>query len=154
MHSWDSRTIMYAYYLYNNLSSARTSLLSHHIHLYAHLVLRIVYLVCIISKKPHLTQNISTGSHIDDPDDMPRGGHEAEPDRDEAYSIKNPPFWPSVPQVWFIQVEAQFAARGITAQQTKYHHIVVSLSPELATKIRDLYCIRQRTVHMTSSRKS
>ena len=69
---------------------------------------------------------------------MPRGEHEEEPGRVEAYSIKIPPFWPSDPQVWFIQVEAQFAARGIMAQQTKYHHIVASLSPEIATEIRDL----------------
>ena len=68
---------------------------------------------------------------------MPRED-EVEPGRVEAYSIKIPPFWPSDPQVWFIQVEAQFAARGITAQQTKYHHIVASLSPEIAMEIRDL----------------
>ena len=37
-----------------------------------------------------------------------------------------------------MQVEAQFAARAITAQSTMYHHIVGSLSPETATEIRDL----------------
>ena len=69
---------------------------------------------------------------------MPRGEHEAEPGRVEAQSIKIPPFWPSDPQMWFIQVEVQLVATGITAQQTKYHHIVASLSQEIATEIRDL----------------
>ena len=46
----------------------------------------------------------------------------------EAYAIKIPPFLPTDPQVWFIPVEAQFAARGITALRTVYYHIVGSLS--------------------------
>ena len=46
----------------------------------------------------------------------------------EAYAIKIPPSWPSDPQVWFVQVEAQFAVRGIIAQCMMYHHIVGTLS--------------------------
>ena len=49
-----------------------------------------------------------------------------------------PPFWPANPRIWFVQVEAQFSRRGITASRTKYEEVVCALPTEYATEIQDL----------------
>ncbi|XP_035980454.1 uncharacterized protein LOC110367438 [Fundulus heteroclitus] len=46
-----------------------------------------------------------------------------------AVAVKIPDFWLHDPQSWFFHVEAQFALRGITSDDTKYHYVVSALDP-------------------------
>ena len=61
-----------------------------------------------------------------------------DPNHLAAVTLKIPLFWPSDPQIWFAQVEAQFNTKGITAQKIKFEHIISSLAPEVAQEVRDL----------------
>lgn len=56
----------------------------------------------------------------------------------ETVSMKIPNFWPSDPQLWFLQVEAQFGVRQTTREATKYGHVVAQLPLEIATEVRDI----------------
>jgi hypothetical protein len=54
-----------------------------------------------------------------------------------AVSLKLPSFWSAQPKIWFQQAEAQFAIRGIVAQQTKYFYVVGALDQEIAGRLID-----------------
>ena len=55
-----------------------------------------------------------------------------------AVTVKLPPFWAQEAEVWFSQAESQFLLRGITSDETKYHHVVSSLDYNSASMVRDL----------------
>ena len=57
---------------------------------------------------------------------------------ENAVALKLPAFWTSQPDVWFIQAEAQFTLRNITADDTKYAYLVASLDQTTATRLLDL----------------
>lgn len=55
-----------------------------------------------------------------------------------AATVKLPTFWPESPKVWFAQAESQFAIKGISSDETKYHHVVASLDQAMAKRVVDL----------------
>ena len=53
----------------------------------------------------------------------------------QVISVKVPTFWTARPEVWFIQLEAQFTSKNITAEETKFNHAVQGLDKSTAEEI-------------------
>lgn len=51
---------------------------------------------------------------------------------------KLPPFWKENPALWFAQCEGAFALWRVTADETKFRYVVVSLDPAVLPFISDL----------------
>jgi len=52
-----------------------------------------------------------------------------------AVSLKLPKIWPKNIDLWFTQVEAQFALKNITVDETKFNHVVAVLDEDSAQKV-------------------
>lgn len=55
-----------------------------------------------------------------------------------AVVLKLPQFWTNLPVEWFIQIEAQFATRGITLESTKFDYVVAALPKEVISSVLDI----------------
>ena len=55
-----------------------------------------------------------------------------------AVTLKLPTFWTAKPEIWFKQVESQFATRQITTDQTKYDYVVSALDNSTAAEVEAL----------------
>ena len=53
-------------------------------------------------------------------------------------AVKLPPYWPDNIKTWLIQSESQFRLKGVTVSQTKFDHVVQSMSQNDAVKVLDL----------------
>ena len=53
-------------------------------------------------------------------------------------SVKLPTFWPDMPEGWFAQAEANFRARRITSQKSKFNLVVVALDADTLKGVLDL----------------
>lgn len=53
-------------------------------------------------------------------------------------TAKLPPFWRDNPELWFLQVEAQFDTAGITQEKTRYAHVIAQLDERYAKEVADI----------------
>ena len=53
-------------------------------------------------------------------------------------SVKVPAFWADSAEAWFVQVEAQFALKGVTVSLTKFYYCVSSFNQGTANQVLDL----------------
>lgn len=52
--------------------------------------------------------------------------------------VRVPPFWPEEPEIWFAQVEGQFAISGITADSTKFNYVISQLDNKYSREVKDV----------------
>lgn len=55
-----------------------------------------------------------------------------------ALGVKVPPFWPHKPSLWLIHLEAQFTLPNITADATKYAHLISCLDAKFSAEVEDI----------------
>lgn len=56
----------------------------------------------------------------------------------DSIRVKVPPFWPDDPELWFAQLEGQFALANITVDSTKYNYVISNLEYKYFTEIKDI----------------
>lgn len=53
-------------------------------------------------------------------------------------SVRVPPFWAEEPEIWFAQVEGQFAISGITSDSTKFNYVIAHLDNQHSREVKDI----------------
>ena len=53
-------------------------------------------------------------------------------------AVKLAPFWPDKASLWFVQAEAQFTLGKITAEKTRFAHVVTMLDSSTADQVLDI----------------
>lgn len=71
---------------------------------------------------------------------MSTEGADSEPKGNQicSVSVKVPPFWAEEPALWFSQLEAQFALANITADSTKFYHVISNLDVKYVSEVKDI----------------
>lgn len=52
--------------------------------------------------------------------------------------VKVPPFWTKNPQLWFHQLDAQFAICRVTSEQVKFNYVISALDMEILSQVSDI----------------
>ena len=58
--------------------------------------------------------------------------------RASGISLRLPPFWPEEPELWFAQLEGQFALSRITKEEDKYALTIAHIQPKQAREVKDI----------------
>ena len=53
-----------------------------------------------------------------------------------AVEIKLPKFWTDDPEIWFLRAEAQFRAKSIIVDQTKFDYVITALDNCAAAEVK------------------
>ena len=64
-----------------------------------------------------------------------------------AVSMKFPQFWADGAKIWFAQAESQFVIRNITAEITKFHHLLAALQNHVAITLTDFLNMFLMKIH-------
>lgn len=72
--------------------------------------------------------------------DNDNAGRQCSSGQPEIYKvgIRVPPFWPEEPEIWFAQVEGQFAVAGITSDATKFNYVISQLDNRFSKEVKDI----------------
>lgn len=52
--------------------------------------------------------------------------------------VRVPPFWPEEPEIWFAQIEGQFAISNITNDATKFNYVIGHLDNQYSKEVKDI----------------
>ncbi|GBM83084.1 hypothetical protein AVEN_73083-1 [Araneus ventricosus] len=63
-----------------------------------------------------------------------------------AVAIKTPAFWSDKPELWFAQLESEFALGNISVGSTKFHYVIAALNSDDLTCVSDLVLNPPQTV--------
>lgn len=55
----------------------------------------------------------------------------------QRVAVKVPPFWSDSPEIWFVQVESQFANADITTDNTKFNTVVGAIETKILGHVRE-----------------
>lgn len=85
-----------------------------------------------MNKEFHDAQNAQDGARERVPTEHPSSGEV------NKVGIRVPPFWPQEPEIWFAQIEGQFAISGITSDTTKFYYVLGHLENLYSREVKDI----------------
>lgn len=85
----------------------------------------------------HLTTLQNANSSASPPSNS-QGQPQGDTHIQQVTEVKMQAFYETEPELWFIVVESQFAARKITNEKSRYSHVVANLNCSTASQVKDL----------------